>query len=102
VSFHAERFWSAFQGVGMLDEASYQPPVGDLVVFSGGFKRPDQVVLDGMVHTTDYSIEYMASAVELKRGFIITVDGVQYKVRQTPVGNGDGEFVTALLEKVLS
>lgn len=101
MSFHAERFWSAFQGVGMLDEASYQPPVGDLVVFSGGFKRPDQVVLDGLVHTTDYSIEYMASVVELKRGFIITVDGMQYKVRQAPVGNGDGEFVTALLEKVL-
>lgn len=84
----------------MLDEASYQPPVGDLVVFSGGFKRPDQVVLDGMVHTTDYSIEYLASAVELKRNFIITVAGGQYKVRQTPMANGDGEFVTALLEKV--
>ena len=84
----------------MLDEASYQPPVGDLVVFTGGFKRPDQVVLDGMVHTTDYSIEYLASAVELKRNFIITVAGGQYKVRQTPSANGDGEFVTALLEKV--
>jgi len=84
----------------MLDEVSYQPPVGDLVVFSGGFKRPDQVVLDGMVHTTDYSIEYLAGAVELKRGFIITVAGGQYKVRQTPMANGDGEFVTALLEKV--
>lgn len=84
----------------MLDEASYQPPVGDLVVFSGGFKRPDQVVLDGMVHTTDYSIEYLASDVELKRGFIIMVAGGQYKVRQTPSANGDGEFVTALLEKV--
>ena len=83
----------------MLDEASYQPPVGDLVVFSGGFKRPAQVVLDGMVHTTDYSIEYLASDVELKRGFIITVAGGQYKVRQTPSANGDGEFVTALLEK---
>lgn len=84
----------------MLDEASYQPPVGDLVVFSVGFKRPGQVVLEGMVHMTDYSIEYMAAAVELKRGFIITVDKVQYKVRQTPLANGDGEFVTALLDEV--
>ena len=54
-----------------------------------------------MVHTTDYSIEYLASAVELKRGFMITVAGVQYKVRQTPMANGNGEFVTALLEKVI-
>ena len=99
MSFHAERFWSAFQGVGMLDEASYQPPVGDLVVFSGGFKRPDQVVLDGMVHTTDYSIEYLASDVTLRQGFVLTIAGIQYKVRQTPLANEDGTFVTALLEK---
>ncbi|OFA05188.1 hypothetical protein [Duganella phyllosphaerae] len=100
MGFHSERFWSAFQGVGMLDEATYQPPVGDLVVFLGGFKRPGQVVLDGMAHTTDFSIEYLASAVELKRNFIITVDKVQYKVRQTPLANGDGEFFTALLDEV--
>jgi len=100
MTFHAERFWSAFQSAGMLDVATYQPPVGDLVVFSGGFKRPDQVVLDGMVHTTDYSIEYLAADVTLKRGFIITVDEVQYKVRQTPLAKGDGEFVTALLDEV--
>ena len=83
----------------MLDVATYQGPIGPALDFDVGFKRPDQVVLDGMVHTTDYSIEYMASAVELKRGFIITVAGVQYKVRQTPMANGNGEFVTALLEK---
>lgn len=84
----------------MLDVATYQPPIGPALDFDVGFKRPDQVVLDGMVHTTDYSIEYLASAVELKRSFIIAVAGVQYKVRQTPMANGDGEFVTALLEKV--
>lgn len=84
----------------MLDEASYQPPVGEVVVFSVGFKRPDQVMFDGMVHATDYSIEYMAAAVELKRGFIIAVGAVPYKVRQTPVAKGDGEFVVALLEEV--
>lgn len=84
----------------MLDEASYQPPVGDLVRFAGGFKRPDQVVLDGVVHTTDYSIEYMATDVELKRGFIITVDDVQYKVRQAPIAKGDGGFFVAALDKV--
>jgi len=100
VPFHAERFWSAIQDAGMLDDASYQPPVGDLVVFSGGFKRPDQVVLDGVVHTTDYSIEYLATDVELKRGFIITVDGAQYKVRQAPMAKGDGGFFIAMLDKV--
>ena len=100
MGFDTSVFWPAFKQAGMLDVASYQPPIGQAIDFDVGFKRPDQVVLDGMVHTTDYSIEYLASAVELKRGFIIAVAGVQYKVRQTPMANGDGEFVTALLEKV--
>lgn len=100
MGFDPSVFWPAFKQAGMLDVATYQGPIGPALDFDVGFKRPDQVVLDGMVHTTDYSIEYMASAVELKRGFIITVEGVQYKVRQTPKANGDGEFVTALLETV--
>jgi hypothetical protein len=100
MGFDTSVFWPAFQQAGMLDVATYQPSIGPTLDFDVGFKRPDQVVLDGMVHTTDYSIEYLASAVELKRGFIVAVAGVQYKVRQTPMANGDGEFVTALLEKV--
>lgn len=98
--FGSDRFWSAFGRAGMLDEITHHPEAGPPVVFQGGFARPDQVVLDGMVHTTDYSIEYQAADIELKRGAAVSILGVDYKVRQTPAAKGDGAFFIALLEKV--
>lgn len=85
----------------MLDSALHQPDTGPLIDFDVGFQRPGQVVLEGMVHTTDYSIEYQSADIELKRGAVVTILGDAYKVRQTPIAKGDGAFVIALLEKVL-
>jgi hypothetical protein len=100
MGFDASVFWPAFQQAGMLDVATYQPPNGVAKEFDVGFSRPDQVVLDGMVHTTDYSIEYQAADIELQRGYVLRIDGVDYKVRQTPAAKGDGTFYVAALEKV--
>lgn len=100
MGFDASVFWPAFQQAGMLDTAVYQPPHGVAVAFDVGFSRPDEVVLDGMVHTTDYSIEYQAADIELQRGNVLRIDGVDYKVRQTPKGKGDGTFYVALLERL--
>lgn len=82
----------------MLDLAVYQPPNGVAVGFDVSFSRPDEVVLDGMVHTTDYTIEYQAADIELQRGYVLRIKGVDYKVRQTPKAKGDGTFVIAMLE----
>jgi len=84
----------------MLDSAIYQPVSGPAITFDAEFRRPDQVVLDGMVHNTDYSIEYQGADVELKRGYALQIDGFEYKVRQTPTAKGNGTFFIALLEKV--
>lgn len=84
----------------MLVPVAYQPPAGQAVVFDASFTRPDQVVLDGMVHSTDYTIEYQRADVDLKRDFVIGIAGVAYKVRQTPSAKGDGTFAVAILEKV--
>jgi hypothetical protein len=100
MSFGADVFWPAFKQAGMLDVAVYQPLNGVAVPFAVGFNRPDQVVLDGMVHTTDYSIEYQAADIELQRGYVLRIDGVDYKVRQTPAAKGDGTFYVAALEVV--
>jgi hypothetical protein len=98
--FDASVFWPAFKDAGMLNVAVYQPLNGVAVSFDVGFSRPDQVVLDGMVHTTDYSIEYQAADIELQRGYVLRIDGVDYKVRQTPAAKGNGTFYVAELEVV--
>lgn len=85
----------------MLSAVEFVPASGPAVPFDADFRRPDQVVLEGMVHTTDYSIEYQAADVVLARGDVVTVAGQSFKVRQTPVAKGDGTFVIALLEEVL-
>ena len=85
----------------MLDAATHQPAGGPLISFDVGFARPDQVVLDGMVHSTDYSIEYQSADIELKRGNAVQIAGEgQFTVRQTPMAKGGGTFAVASLEKV--
>jgi hypothetical protein len=100
MGFDASVFWPAFKSAGMVDVAVHQPPNGVAVAFDVGFKRPDQVVLDGMVHSTDYSIEYQAADVVLQRGDVVRIDGVDYKVRLKPEAKGDGTFYVASLEVV--
>jgi len=88
----------------MLSAASYLPGVGAPVPFDVNLQRPDQIVLDGMVHSTDYSIEYQSADVTLSRDSVIHITTAQFgtenfKVRQTPQAKGDGTFMQALLEK---
>lgn len=93
-------FWSAFANAGMLVDAVCQSGNVGTVSVKVGFSQPDQVVLDGMVHSTDYSIEYQRADVALRRGDTVTINSTAYTVRQTPQQKGDGFFMTALLEKV--
>lgn len=100
MTFDSSVFWPAFKQAGMLDVATYLPTVGAAVDFDVNFSRPDQVVLDGMVHSTDYSIEYQGADVELKREYVVRIHSVDYKVRQTPQAKGDGTFFIAALERI--
>jgi hypothetical protein len=100
MDFDTSVFWPAFKEAGMLCEARYQPSIGPLVIFDVGFKQPDQIVLDGLVSATDYSIEYQSADVTLKRDYVLQIKGVNYRVGQTPQALGNGTFVFAQLEKV--
>ena len=100
MSWDTARFWSAFQRAGMLDIATFQPASGPALDVDVEFRRPDQVLLDGMVHSTDYSIEYQAADLPFKRGDMVQILAAAYKIRQTPTAKGDGTFVIAQLEKV--
>ena len=66
---------------------------------NGILDMPSQVISDGMVLTTDYTLTARASAFgSLIRGDSITVDAVAYTVREVMLID-DGKFVQLGLQK---
>jgi len=65
----------------------------------GILDMPSQVISDGMVLTTDYTLTTRTSNFgTLIRGDSITVDGVSYTVRETMLMD-DGKFVQLGIQK---
>ena len=65
----------------------------------GILDMPSQVISDGMVLTTDYTLTARTSKFgSLIRGSAITVDSVSYTVRETMLIS-DGSFVQLALQK---
>jgi hypothetical protein len=100
MAFGADQFWQAFKDAGMLFAASHQPDVGDFIEFDVGYQRPDQIVLDGVAHSTEHRIEYRSADVTLRRNSVVLVGGAQLKVMQPPQAKGDGTFMIAYLQEV--
>ena len=66
---------------------------------NGILDMPSQVISDGMVLTTDYTLTARASNFgSLIRGDSITVDGTAYTVRETMLMD-DGKFVQLGIQK---
>jgi hypothetical protein len=66
---------------------------------NGILDMPSQVISDGMVLTTDYTLIARTSAFgSLIRGDSITVDGTAYTVRETMLID-DGKFVQLGIQK---
>jgi hypothetical protein len=66
---------------------------------NGILDMPSQVISDGMVLTTDYTLTARASNFgSLIRGDSITVDGTAYTVRETMLID-DGKFVQLGIQK---
>ncbi len=69
------------------------------VTANGILDMPSQILSDGMVLSTDYTLTARTSAFgSLIRGNAITVDGVGYTVRETMLMD-DGKFVQIALQK---
>lgn len=69
------------------------------VTAKGILDMPSQMVADGMVLTTDYTITAQASDFgNLTRGSSITVDSVAYTVREVMLMD-DGKFVQLGIQK---
>ncbi len=63
------------------------------------FDLPGQDALGGRVLSNEYRITYPSGALTLSSGVVLTVNGLQYKVRRDAAAD-DGVFREALLEKV--
>ena len=69
------------------------------VTANGILDMPSQILTDGMVLSTDYTLTARASNFgSLIRGNSITVDSVAYTVRETMLID-DGKFVQIALQK---
>jgi hypothetical protein len=73
--------------------------IAGAVTANGILDMPSQILSDGMVLSTDYTLTARASNFgSLIRGNAITVDSVAYTVRETMLID-DGKFVQIALQK---
>lgn len=98
-----EAFFEDAKKAGMTKPASWAPSGGGALQAADViFHASNENVFGGEVSSTNYRIQYAASAlVGLKRGEVVTVAGVQYTVRESPVPQLDGTRLEASLRKGL-
>lgn len=98
MSFDNALFWPAFKQAGLLVVASVgltSPPT-DVDV---SFRRPGEIA-NGII-TTQYEMEYQrADLATLAEGDPVTIGSEAFRVRQTPLPQGDGFFYVAILTKL--
>ncbi|AWB32375.1 head-tail joining protein [Orrella marina] len=69
--------------------------------FMARFERPQEIMLEDQIHTTDYSIEYTyADCPGLKIDDQLKIGSQVFKVHQPPTRQGDGYYAVAQLEEV--
>lgn len=79
-------------------------PAGE---FMARFDRPQQIIMDGVAHTTDYVIEFTTTDVPggLEYHDLVDIEvskGVleRFRVNQEPLQQGDGYWTRATLERM--
>jgi hypothetical protein len=99
--FNPAEFFPALAAHGLLKCAQYVPPSGPTWRFDVGFSRPDELLFGDQAQSTEYAIEYEAArAPQLDVDMVLTIDGVQFRVRSKPRAKGDGSFLMVELERV--
>lgn len=93
-------FDAAFDAVGLRETVTLMKGM-PFPTFQARFDRPQQIMLDDQIHTTDYSIEYTTGDVPaILYDDQVQVGGVTYRVKQAPTMLGDGHWSVAQLEPV--
>ncbi|RYU56360.1 hypothetical protein EWI61_14495 [Methylolobus aquaticus] len=86
-----ERLYDAAARAGLLSLATWLPEGGaDPETAWVEFRAPDEMVLDGLGLSTEYTMRYPASAfVALASGDLVTINGERYRVRDIrAIGDG--------------
>lgn len=98
----AEEFYEAFSRAGFLKLASWEPSNGEPAQTAEvRFRAPTREVLGGAQLSTDFMIEYPASRLTgLKRGEMLTIEGVDYQVRRDQHQQLDGTVHRTYLQMV--
>lgn len=92
-------FDEAFDAAGIREEVTLYRGGLPLPSFRARFDRPQQIMLDDQIHTTDYTIEYTtADCPDLEMDDEVDILDVTYTVKEPPVIQGDGHWTIALLE----
>jgi len=96
-----EKFYQSFDKAGFLKTALWVPSSGGPAQEARvRFRAPSDNVLAGDQASTDYGITYPASVLAgLKRLEVLTIDGQQYTVRESPISRKDGSELEAKLRK---
>lgn len=96
-----EQFYASFDKAGFLKTALWKPSTGaEAQEARVRFKAPTDQGLAGEALSTDYHITYPASVlIALKRGEVLTIDGQEYTVRESPISHKDGTEFEAKLRK---
>lgn len=63
------------------------------------FRAPDETVLEGLMLSRAYELEYPTARLTLASGDIVTINGVQYRVREVRAVR-DGSECRASLERL--
>ena len=100
-------FDRAFDSVGLRQRVRRIKNGVVIGEFRGRFDKPQVIVLDGIVHTTDYVLEFTTNDIRPKFSYddeveIEVCEGSweRYRVIQEPLEQGDGHWTRVELEKI--
>jgi hypothetical protein len=99
----AEKFFTAFDRAGMLQTVTWLPSntLGPAFTGPARFKASDTDLLGGEQLSTDLSMTYPASQFGgLVAGEVVTIGGVEYRLRRDPESQLDGSVMMARLERL--
>jgi hypothetical protein len=96
-----EQFFEDAKKAGFTKPALWTPSAGGAQQsYDVVYRAPTEEILAGQAKATDRAITYPASIFPgLKRGEVVNVDGVDYKLREDPGSELDGSRFKALLSK---
>lgn len=99
----AEKFFAAFDRAGMLKTVSWLPSntLGPALTGQARFKASDTDILGGEQLSTDLTMTYPATQfASLTAGEVVTIEGVEYRLRRDPESQLDGSVKMARLERL--